>query len=278
MKAQYEILAELDQGAFGAVYMAHDGHLDKVVAVKQLTNADPKVLRDEARILSELRHENIVGFRQLFPEDGQWFMVMDYVKGGSLAKWIRDKRLYEGDPKGALERMLSFAIQFAEGLGFAHRHGVIHQDVKPGNVLIDVSVEPTGVAKVSDFGLAKARAQAQLQQPQVGQQGILVSVGGMTPAYCSPEQYGREALTARTDVWSWAVTVLEMFAGGVRWQHGTAAREALEAYSKLGGVDDLGIPPMPEAVARLLKNCLAQKPTSRPQMRDVAAGLKAIYG
>ncbi|MBP9900602.1 MAG: protein kinase [Verrucomicrobia subdivision 3 bacterium] len=86
MKAQYEILAELDQGAFGAVYMAHDGHLDKVVAVKQLTNADPKVLRDEARILSELRHENIVGFRQLFPEDGQWFMVMDYVKGGSLAK------------------------------------------------------------------------------------------------------------------------------------------------------------------------------------------------
>jgi HEAT repeat protein len=271
---QYEIVCELDRGAFGAVYKAHDTHLDQVVAIKHLLAADPQVLRDEAGVLSELRHENIVGFRHLFPERGQWYMVMDFVGGGSLAKWVRDGRLYEGDRNAALERILAFSIQFAEGLGFAHSKKVVHQDVKPANVLIDAA----GVAKVSDFGLAKARAQAQRQQLPVGQQSILVSAGGMTPAYCSPEQHGREPLTARTDVWSWAVSVLEMFTGGVSWQHGTAAPAVLEEYLQHGVGDHPGIPPMPEAVARLLKNCFAQKPQARPQMRDVAAGLKAIYG
>ena len=93
---------------------------------------------------------------------------------------------------------------------------MIHQDVKPANVLM----LPDGTAKITDFGLAKARAAAgELVMADAGR-SILVSTGGMTPAYCSPEQANNEPLSRKTDIWSWAVSVLEMLLGEVCWQSG----------------------------------------------------------
>src|ERR1039458_2377410 len=96
LQGQYEILAEIGQGALGKVFKGRDIHLDKIVAIKELQLDNPSALRDEAQVLSDLRHENIVGFRQFFPNGNRWYLVMDYVEGGNLAEWVRTKKLYNG--------------------------------------------------------------------------------------------------------------------------------------------------------------------------------------
>ena len=105
------------------------------------------------------------------------FIFADHVSGGSMADWIRGRKITR------LEEILDVAIQFAWGLHAAHQNGVIHQDVKPGNVLLT----PEGTVKIADFGLAAARA-AGTGKPDAPGQCLWASYRGMTPAYCSPEQ------------------------------------------------------------------------------------------
>ncbi|GHO64284.1 hypothetical protein KSC_031760 [Ktedonobacter sp. SOSP1-52] len=196
----------------------------------------------------------------------------EYVEGGSLADWIRQGQLYERGTECALERMLDVAIQFAWGLHAAHEQGLVHQDVKPANVMMSSD----GVAKATDFGLAKARAVAGegATPVQEGEKSILVSWGGMTPAYCSPEQAARRTLSRKTDIWSWALSVLEMFVGGVTWRSGILAREVLASYT----VQEPSIPIMPDEVAKLLNRCFEPQPEQRPAtMAEVAMELQAIY-
>src|ERR1051325_3628300 len=268
---QYKILEEVGQGGFGVVFKACDVHLDEIVAIKELRLDNPGVLKDEAKLLSKLRHENIAGFRQLFPEGEHWYLVMDFVSGGSLAHWIRTRRLYEGGPQNALAGILSVAAQFARGLSYAHQNQIIHQDVKPGNVLIT----PDGIAKVTDFGLARAGASLQSPFPTDSRQSVLVSIGGMTPSYCSPEQFRKYSLTRKTDSWSWGLSVLEMFTGEVLWTHGTAAGLALENFIERNETRD-GIPSMPESLERLLGRCFEAEPRKRPGMEELTAILGDI--
>ncbi|EFH80097.1 serine/threonine-protein kinase [Ktedonobacter racemifer] len=152
----------------------------------------------------------------------------EYIDGGSLADWIRQRKLYEGGLERALERILDIAIQFAWGLHAAHEQGLVHQDIKPANVMLTTQ----GIAKVTDFGLARARAMTgeQEMKDEQAHQSILVSSRGMTPAYCSPEQAAEQKLSRKTDIWSWGLSVLEMFTGEVTWRIGVAAREALAEY------------------------------------------------
>src|SRR5204863_3896399 len=112
------------------------------------------------------------------------WVFAEYVAGGSLHEWIRTRRLYAGGAAEALERILDIAIQFAWGLQHAHEEGLVHRDVKPGNVLLT----PEGVAKVTDFGMARARGSSNEAPAGDAAASILVSAGGMTPAFCSPEQ------------------------------------------------------------------------------------------
>jgi molecular chaperone DnaK len=273
LKEQYELLAEIGRGGFGTVYKARDIHLDQYVAIKELMLENPTSLKEEAKVLSELRHKNIVGFRQLFPDGNRWYMVMDYVEGGSLARLVSGRTLYDGAREHVLRRMLSIATQTAEGLNHAHERGVIHQDVKPANVM----VSPDGTVRVSDFGLAKARPQTVGPSGEAGQHSIFLSMNGMTPAYCSPEQASGHKLTRRTDTWSWGLLVMEMFMGEVTWRHGTAAPQALRAYEGKG-MAVKGVPEMPRRLIALVGRCFTTAPDSRPDMGEVLHVLGGLGG
>jgi WD40 repeat protein len=196
----------------------------------------------------------------------------DYVTGGSLAAWLADGRLYRAGPVTALASIMDVAVQVAWGLDHAHRQGVVHQDVKPANILVD----PDGRAQVGDFGLAQARASTS-EPPLEGaphQTVVVPGAGAMTYLYASPEQLAREPLTQATDVWSWAASILELFCGGVSWDSGPAAPGALAALRA-----DRGPVPLPGAVAELLERCLQPDPAARPRdMGALAGDLQALYG
>jgi serine/threonine protein kinase len=185
----------------------------------------------------------------------------EFVNGGSLADWIRSRKLYAGTKEEVLERILTIAIQFAWGLKAAHEKGIVHQDVKPANVLMTAS----GTPKITDFGLAKARSlTAEDLATEPHEKSILVTSGGLTPAYCSPEQAARQRLSLKTDLWSWAITVFEMFLGEPPCPYGgQTAPHALEAYlqSQEESPDTVLIP---ESVALLLLDCFKQDPEQRP--------------
>ncbi|HDP33750.1 MAG TPA: hypothetical protein ENN29_01430, partial [Candidatus Hydrogenedentes bacterium] len=161
----------------------------------------------------------------------------EYADAGTLSQWIHAERLYDGGAEAALARILDVAIQFAWGLHYAHERGVIHQDVKPLNALM----WRDGTLKVTDFGLAGARQHSNEPPPGGRAEGggtIFVSKGGMTPAYCSPEQDAGNRLSRKTDLWSWAVSLLEMFQGEATWQSGALAGGALEIFLKHNGEDE----------------------------------------
>jgi WD40 repeat protein len=197
----------------------------------------------------------------------------EYVAGGSLHEWIRSKRLYAGGPAEAHERILDVAIQFAWGLQHAHEQGIIHRDVKPGNVLLT----PEGIAKVTDFGMARARGIRVGATSGVEHASVMVSAGGLTPAFCSPEQAEGQPVSRKTDIWSWGVSVLAMFTGTAWWSVGSLAAGVLEDYlARRPAAADL--PRMPPALAELLRRCFQRNPEDRPaDMPAIVTALQALY-
>ena len=218
-------------------------------------------------------HPNIVSCYYVRTLGGIPRVFAEYVEGGSLKDWIDNKKLYEGGKEKALERILDVSIQFAWGLHYSHEKDLVHQDVKPANVMMTED----GTAKVTDFGLAKARATAGEDGSGDAQQSILVSSGGMTPAYCSPEQANKQPLSRKTDIWSWGLSVLEMFAGEVFWRAGQIAQDVLKSFLETDAEDD-SIPKMLDAVVTLLRQCFQDNPDDRPNgMQEITGKLKEIY-
>lgn len=275
---KYKVMGILGEGGMGIVYKIQKPDWNIELAMKFpkaeiFTRAEGKenFTREAETWINLGEHPHITSCSFVQMLGGIPHIFAEYVEGGSLADWIRRRKLYEGGTEQALARMLDVAIQFAWGLHYAHQQGLVHQDVKPANVLLTRD----GVAKVTDFGLAKARILAGEAEGQAqGNQQPLVSVGGMTPAYCSPEQAARQALNHTTDVWSWGLSVLEMFSGGVTWSIGVVAREALAAHER----QDPAIPLMPAAIVKLLNRCFEPDAGKRPAtMEELAAELQAIY-
>ncbi|MFF4078332.1 protein kinase [Streptomyces sp. NPDC001777] len=197
----------------------------------------------------------------------------EFAEGGSVADALRGGRIT------TVEQILDIGIQTAWGLHAAHRAGVVHQDVKPANMLLGGD----GRAMLTDFGLARVRAGAApagAVPPAVpdggGDGSILVTRTGLTPAYASPEQMAGSRVGRRSDMWSWAASVLELFLGEVVWMAGPVAGEALRAAVREPAAP--GRPPIPHEVAELLDACLSVDPDSRPPDMDaVAARLVRVH-
>jgi WD40 repeat protein/serine/threonine protein kinase len=280
---RYQVVLVHEQGGMGLVYRVRHLVWDIDLAVK---SPRPELFwrpKDQQRFIAEAQtwvslglHPHVCNCYYVRVLDGVPRVFAEYVPGGSLHDWIRSRRLYHGDPPEVMARILDVAIQTAWGLDHAHSRGLVHRDVKPANVLLEAQ-DGSVTAKVTDFGMARARDFT----TTVGTDGrpgasILVPGGsGMTPLYASPEQAAGQRLGRRTDIYSFAVSLLQLCAGTVTWLAGPAAGAALAGYRAGGGAGAVAIPP---ALGDLLARCLSQDPADRPKsMPDVASELIAVY-
>jgi serine/threonine-protein kinase len=252
---RYEIQREVAQGGMAEVYLAHDRLLDRPVALKALFPEyarEPSFVerfRREAQAAAGLNHSNIVGIYDWGQEAGTYFIVMEYVEGRALRDLIRS----EGplDPQQSAE----IAAEIAAALGFAHRAGIVHRDVKPGNVLLTRD----GNVKVTDFGIARAGTSDGLTQTG--------SVMG-TATYFSPEQAQGLAVDGRSDVYSLGVVLYEMVTGVVPF---TGDSPVAVAYRH---VREEPIPPtqrnpdVPADLEQIIMTALAKDPDQRYQTAD----------
>ena len=199
---RYEILAELGKGAMGVVYRARDPMLNRVVAIKTVNmSLDPSEMAEyEARFYQEakaaggLNHPNIVTVHDIGKTSNVAFMAMEFLEGHELRTMMSS-----GQPL-APGRAVEIAAQVADGLAFAHQHGVVHRDVKPANIMI----LQNGTAKITDFGIARMRTAVVKTQA-----GVVLG----SPRYMSPEQVAGKRAEPRSDVFSLGVILYEMLTG-----------------------------------------------------------------
>jgi len=228
-------------------------------------------------------HPNVVSCYYVRLVEDTPAVLAEWIDGGSLSDWIDSRRLYEGDSRETLLRILDIAIQFAWGLNYAHNKTLVHQDVKPSNLMVDLE----GVAKITDFGIARAASSLSplMTAPSAGGVDLSVESGGSTRPYRSPEQAARRevgagktaSLSYKTDIWSWAVSVLEMFCGGLWWEDGLVAADVLKETRRRGKHLSMARSIPPE-VYRLLERCFQVDPSVRPHsMVDVVNALIPAY-
>jgi WD40 repeat protein len=275
----YEVLGVLGQGGMGRVYrVRHRGWgLDLAVkaplpAVLEAAGGADLFQREAETWVNLGLHPHVVTCHYVRRAFDLPLVFAELADGGSLLEAIRERRL------ASVDAMLDVAVQAAWGLHYAHEQGLVHRDVKPANILLGSD----GAAKVTDFGLARAQKR-QARGPRVapdahgGHTMTVEGGGGGTPAYLSPEQAAGESLTRRSDLWSFALSVLEMFLGQRTWEHGLAASEVLGEYRR-GGLAAPGQPAMPEPVAEFLGQCFRERPDERPRgLAEAAAVLKTAW-
>ncbi len=200
LSKRYKLIQELGRGGMGIVIKAQDIVLGRVVAIKIMSTggaSDPKRIDAfirEARTSASLNHPNIVTVYDVGEDKGAFFIVMEFVEGMVLKKFLDDY------PSGVPVQLSIFvAVQMLKGLAYAHEKGIIHRDIKPSNIMWT----PKRVAKLMDFGLAKA-----LEEIKHGE-----TIVGGTPLYMSPEQILGEKTDARTDIYSFGCTLYELTSG-----------------------------------------------------------------
>ena len=260
----YEILAPLGAGGMGEVYKARDTRLERTVAIKVLPShvaSNPEVrqrFEREARAVSSLNHPHICTLHDIGSENGIDFLVMEHIEGDTLAARLK---------KGALplDQALQYAVEIADALDKAHRQGVVHRDLKPGNIMLAKSG-----AKLLDFGLAKMTAEQTnaaglsalpTEAKPLTQEGSILG----TFQYMAPEQLEGKEADARTDIFAFGAVTYEMLTG-------KRAFEGKSQASLIGAIMNSEPPalsslqPMtPSALDRVIKKCLSKEPDSRWQ-------------
>ena len=278
----YRVESDVIEGGMGSVWRVRHTSWNIDLAMKRPQPKCFSTEKSKADFIHECEawinlglHPNIVScyyVREIF---GTPSIFSEWMDGGSLERAIQKGTIYGGTEAAEKERLLDIVIQFARGLHYAHEAGLIHQDVKPDNVLLTKE----GEAKVADFGLARARAvltvlegERTMSEPLDGGKTMLSPSGGYTPAYCSMEQIDGKELTRRTDIYSWAVSVMEMYIGSRPWANGVVAGLSCAEYFKKARV------PMPEALKDLLRHCLDSVPEDRPHdFAEIESKLHEIY-
>ncbi len=262
---RYQLRSQIARGGMTDVFLGHDTLLSRPVAIKRLFPefaADPSFVerfRREATAAANLNHPNIVAVYDWGSAEGTYYIVMEYIEGQSLAELLRS------DGPLPPEHAAEIALSVAAALGFAHNNGVIHRDVKPGNVLLS----PDGKVKVTDFGIAIAAfGGAEANLTQTG------SVMG-TATYFSPEQAQGQSLDHRSDLYSLGIVLYEMLCGrppftgdssvAVAYKH---VQQTVPAPSSLGVV-------LPESLEAITMKLLAKNPAQRyPTARDLQRDLR----
>src|SRR2546425_11361445 len=218
---RYEIRSKVGEGGMGEVYLAEDTQLGRRVAIKLLP---PETLSDEqarmrlvreAQAAAKLDHPNICAIYEVSEEDSRSFIAMQYVEGETLDARMKRKPL-------DLAESLAISAQVADALSDAHAHGIIHRDIKPSNIIITAR----GQAKVMDFGLARMTTGATDSEAET--QSLLTTPGAVigTVLYMSPEQVRGEPVDARSDIFSFGVTLYEMLCGRQPFASESAAATA----------------------------------------------------
>lgn len=253
----YRLSRKLGEGGMGAVFLAEDLSLQRQVALKVMradvasnSEAGQRFLR-EARSMGALKHDNIVTIYAVGEDKGIPFLAMELLKGISLDAFIKS-----GKPL-SIKSILRIGRETARGLGVAHAKGLIHRDIKPGNIWLEA---PAGRVKILDFGLARPAAEA----------GTLTASGIMvgTPHYMSPEQGRGEKMDARADLFSLGVLLYRLTTGQPPFQ-GTTLMAVLMAIGMETQTPACSIKKeVPPRLSRLIDRLLAKKPNDRPASAD----------
>lgn len=235
LAARYRVLGLLGQGGMGEVYKAFDLILNQTVALKFLSKSkfDEAALarfRNEVRIARQVSHPNVCRVYDIGFVDGFHFLSMEYLDGEDLGNLLRRIGRLPAD------KATEFARKICAGLSAAHDRGVLHRDLKPGNIMID----GRGQVRITDFGLAA-----------IAEEVALGDIRSGTPAYMSPEQKSGKEVTTRSDIYSLGLVMHEMFTGKRRGSSGSIVSDT---------VKDLD-----PAIERLILRCLDEEPRRRPQ-------------
>ncbi len=256
---KYEILAELGRGGMGVVYRAEDKNIGREVAIKTLTEATPELRQ---RFLVEARsgvlnHQNIVTVYDFGEQDGNPYMVMEFLQGDTLEKILRGNR-----PLSLVEK-LDIVRQICEGLAYAHSKGVVHRDIKPANIMVLLG----GQIKIVDFGIARLESSS-------GQTKTGAVIG--TFHYIAPERLKGDPSDGRADIWAAGILLYQMLTGALPF--------AGEDVSALHKVVNEPYPPLknhltdyPTALDQILDRALAKHPDDRyAAAEEMASDIEAV--
>lgn len=248
---RYRIVGELGRGAMGVVYKAHDPVLDRTVALKTIMLGEDVQEREEfhsrffqeAKAAGRLNHPALITIYDFGEEGSLAYMAMELLNGLELAERMKKGPI-------PLQMAVSIAEQVAEGLAFAHENGVIHRDIKPGNI----TLLPHGRVKIMDFGIARLKVSE--LKTQLG-----TRLG--TPKYMSPEQSSGGAIDHRTDIFSLGIVLYEMLTGG-RLFHGDSVTQVFHNVATFMPPPPSRIKPEVSALLDLVvMRALAKKPKDR---------------
>ncbi len=256
LNGRYRLIAQQGSGGMAVIYKAQDLLLGRTVAVKVLRpslTSDPAFMtrfRNEARSVANLNHPNIVTVHDVGSDGSTQYIVMEFVEGQDLKKIIK--------AEGALnvDRALKLVIQICAGIGFAHRAGLVHADVKPQNILVTRG----DLVKVTDFGIAQALSDTQPGERQ--------SVVWGSPHYFAPEQARGEKPTPSSDVYSIGIVMFEMLTGRLPYvganQQELALAHIREAVPRVTEFN----PNVPETLAQIIYKVMSKEPSARYRMAD----------
>jgi hypothetical protein len=260
---KYEIVEFVGRGGMGVLYRAHDPVLDRDVALKMMLvdfTADQSArerFEREARAVARLQHRNVVTIHELGDFDGTPFIVMEFLGGKDL-----DERLRSGVPMTLAEK-LDVVIQLCDGLGYAHEQGIVHRDVKPGNVrLLD-----DGTVKILDFGIAK------FAMSSVTQSGSIMG----TPSYMAPEQITGTAVDGRADLFATGVLLYELITGKKPFtgeSPTTVVYQIMHVEPPMVGTD---VSDLPDALNEIVARALKKNPDERyTRASELASDLQMV--